>query len=72
VEILFEIGRLRNPGADDNVAIEELIKNTLLARQNVNYEGKSKFEDWFIELEKPSVIDYLNSQSSFFFAVFVL
>ena len=69
VEILFEIARLRNPKMEDNVAINELLKVTLLKRGNVNYQEKSKFEDWFIELEKPSVIDYLNSQSSFFLTV---
>lgn len=69
VQILYEVARLRSPEAEDNVAVNELLKATLFRRQNANYQEKSKFEDWFIELEKPSVIDYLNSQSSFFLAV---
>ena len=69
VYILYEIARLKRPGVEDTIAINELLKETILTRQNVNYQEKAKFEDWFIELENPSVVDFLNTQSSFFLTV---
>ena len=61
---------MRRPHFPDNVAVEDLLKATIFTRQNVNYQEKaSKFEDWFIELEKPTVVDYLNSQKTFFLPV---
>ncbi len=47
-----------------------MLKSHLFVRANINYQEKSsRFEDWFIELENPTVVDYLNSQKPMFLAV---
>ena len=63
---MYEIAKLRYTEiSGEDAAVDELLKSHLFVRANVNYQEKSsKFEDWFIELEKPSVTDYLNSQKS--------
>ena len=79
VEILYELGKLTMQYKDkeldvkkinEDVAVAELLKSQLFVRANANYQEKSsKFEDWFIELEKPDVVEFLNSQKAMLLAV---
>jgi len=50
--------------------MNNLLKEKIFTRANINYQEKhSKYEDWFLEMEKPEVIEYIELQKSLFLAV---